>query len=98
MGVFRSLKNLQLSDKYENLLKEMCWNDAYLVPGLDGQYVVNFHNNSTHISSVAMHVEMVDVHTLSPCSCQLLLHIYDSHAASQSFNMSQIGDYPFHQT
>ena len=32
--VFHALYIVQLSDKYENLSKEMCWNDAYLILGL----------------------------------------------------------------
>ena len=45
-----------------------------------------------------MHAEMADMQTLYPWTCQMLLHIYDSHVASQSFYMSQIGHYPFHRT
>ena len=64
MGVFRALYTVQLSDKYENALKEMCWNDAYLVLGLEYQYVGNYNNNATQISSVVMHVGVVDIHTV----------------------------------
>ena len=32
--VFHVLHTVQLSDKYENLLKEICWNDAYMILGL----------------------------------------------------------------
>ena len=42
----------------------MCWNDAYLILGLEDQNVGNFKNNTTHTSSVAMHVGMVDMHKL----------------------------------
>ena len=63
VGIFHALYNLQLSDKYEKLLKEVRWNDAYLILGLEHQYVGNYHNNATHISSVVMHVGMVDMHT-----------------------------------
>ena len=77
MGVFHVLYNIQLSDKYEHLLKEMCWNDAYLIIGKEDQYVGNWHNNATHISIVEMHVRMVDMNTVSPCPCHMMLHIYE---------------------
>ena len=53
-----------LSDKYENLLKEMCWDGAYLITGLKYQYIGNWNNNATHISTVVINVGMVDIHTL----------------------------------
>ena len=55
---------MQLSDKYENVLNEMCCNDAYLVIGMEDQYMGNFHNTATHIFCVEMYVGMVDMHTL----------------------------------
>ena len=76
----------------------MCWNYAYLILDLEDKYVVNWNNITTHIPSVEMDVGMVNMHTLFPWSCQMLLHIYDSHMASQSFYIYQIGNYPFHQT
>ena len=69
----------------------MCWNDAYMIIGLEYQYVGNCHNNETQISSVAMNVGIVDIHTLYPFPFQMLLHRYDAHAASLIFHMSQIG-------
>ena len=60
---------MQSSDNYENVLKEMCWNYAYLIVGLEDQYVVNFNNSSTHISSVEIPVGMVGMHKLLPCPC-----------------------------
>ena len=54
---------MKLSDKYEDLLKEMCWNKAYLILGLEDQYVGNWHKKSTHISGVEMNVGVVDIHT-----------------------------------
>ena len=44
----------------------MCWNDAYMILGLEDHYVGNLQNNATHISSVSIHVGMVDRHTLYP--------------------------------
>ena len=41
MGVFRALYNVQLGDKNENLFKEMCFNDSYLILCLENQYVGN---------------------------------------------------------
>ena len=64
VGVFHTLYNVQLSDKHENALKEICWNDAYLILGVEYQYMGNYNNNATHISNVEMHVGMVDMHTL----------------------------------
>ena len=63
----------------------MCWNDAYMIIGLEYQYVGNCHNNETQISSVAMNVGIVDIHTLYLWKYQMLLHIYDTHAASKKF-------------
>ena len=79
MGFFHSLYNAQLSDKYENLLKDKWFNDDYPILGQEYQYVGDWHNNTIHISSVAIHVGMVDMHTLLTWPCQLLLNIYDSH-------------------
>ena len=62
--LFHALNNVQLSDKYEELLKDMCWNDAYVILGLEDQYVGNYNNNTSHISSLEMHVRMVDMRTL----------------------------------
>ena len=42
---------VQLSDKYEKLLKEMCWNDAYLILGLEYQYMVNQKKFNPHLHS-----------------------------------------------
>ena len=39
--VFYALYTVQLSDKYENILKEMNWNYAYLILGLEDQYMGN---------------------------------------------------------
>ena len=64
VGVFHALHNMQLSDKHENLLKYMCWNDAYLILGLEYQYMGNCPTNATQISIVAMYVATVDMHTL----------------------------------
>ena len=41
MGVLHALYTLQLSDKYENLLKEMRLNNVYLILSLEDQYVGN---------------------------------------------------------
>ena len=49
MGVLHALYNVQLSDKYENKLKDMRWNNAYLILGLEDQYVGNYNNNKIHI-------------------------------------------------
>ena len=66
MGVVHALYTVQLSDKYENLLKELFWNDSYLIFGMGNQYVGNWNNNAKKISSVSMHVRIVDMHTLYP--------------------------------
>ena len=63
----------------------MCWNDAYLILGLKDQYMGNYHNNVTHISSVAVHVGIVDIHTLLTWTRHMLLYIYNSHVTLQSF-------------
>ena len=63
----------------------MCWNDAYLIIGMEDQYIGNFDNNSTQISSVAMYAGMVDMHALFPWPFKLLFHVYDAHAESQSY-------------
>ena len=67
-----------------------------MILDIEYQYLGNWNNNATHISSVEMNVGMVYMHILFPWPCQLLLYIYNAHAASQSFYMSQIGYYPFH--
>ena len=55
---------MELSDKYENVLNEMRQNDAYLIIGMEDQYMGNYNKNATHISSVEMHVGIVDMHIL----------------------------------
>ena len=65
-GIFHALYHYKLSDKYENVLKGVCWNNAYLVIGLEDKYVGNFLNNTTHIFIMEMHVGIVDMHTLYP--------------------------------
>ena len=57
----------------------MCLNDTYMIIGLVYQYMGNWHNIKTHISSVAINDVMVDMHTLLPCSCQMLFDIHDNH-------------------
>ena len=47
MGIFHALYNVQLSDEYENVLKDMCCTDAYMIIGMEDQYVSNWHNNET---------------------------------------------------
>ena len=88
VGLLHALYNVKLSDKYENLLKDMCWNDFYLILVMKYQYVGNWHNNITHISSVEMHVGMVDMSTLFPWPCQMLFCGYEYHEALQSFHIS----------
>ena len=41
VGVFDALSTVQLSEKYENVLKYMCWNDTYMILGLEDQRVGN---------------------------------------------------------
>ena len=82
---------MKLSDRYENLLKEMRWNNAYMILGLKYQYVGNQNNNATNCFSVAMCVGMVDMHTVYPFPCHLMLNIYDAHVEPHSVYMSQIG-------
>ena len=62
VDVFHALYNVQLSDKYENILKDMFCNYDYLIVGLEDQCVGNDDNNTTQISSVKMNVGMVDIH------------------------------------
>ena len=64
MGVLRALYTVQISYKYENVWKEIRWNNDYLILGLEGQYMGIKKNNTTHISSVEIHAGMVDMHTL----------------------------------
>ena len=92
VGVFHALYKVQLHDKYQNLLKEMCCNDVHLILVLEYIYIVNYKNNATQIFSVAVNVGMVNIHTFYPWPCQILLHRYDAHAVSLSLYISQIGD------
>ena len=85
VDIFHALYNKQFSDKFENVLKYMCWDNAHLIIGLEYQCVGSWNNNVTQISSVVMHIGMVDTYTLSPCPYQLLMHVYDSRAASHIF-------------
>ena len=95
---FHALPNMRLIDKHENILQEIFWDDAYLILDLGYQYVGNFHNNVTRISSVTMCVGMVDRHTLLPWPCQMMFDIYENHVILQSFNLSQRYDWKFSRT
>ena len=66
-------------------MKEMCCNDSYLIIGLEDKYLGNWHNNARHLFGASMHVGIVDMHTLSPWPCEVLLHVYEDHVSSQSF-------------
>ena len=98
MAVFHALYTRWLSDSYGKVLKDVCWNDAYLTLGLEDQYIGIGYNNKTHSPILLMHVGMLDMHKLLPWPCHVLFDIYVGRTASQSFYMSQIGDYPFCQT
>ena len=64
VGVFHAIYTIQLSGKYEKVLRDICWNDAYLILGPTDQYLVNYNNTTTQIFSVTMHVGMMDMYTL----------------------------------
>ena len=81
VGIFYEIYNVQISDKYENVLKDMCWNDAYLILGLKDQYLIYRHNKATQTFSVAIHVGLIDMHTLYPWKFQMLFYTYDCHVA-----------------
>ena len=68
--------NVQFSDKFENLLKEMWWNNAYLVLGLDDQFMGKFHNSAKQISSEEMHIGMVDIHGLTWVYDGVVRHVW----------------------
>ena len=63
VGIFHEMYNMQLSDKYENILRYMCLNYDCLIIGMEDQYLGNWNNNETHILSVEMHVGIMDMHT-----------------------------------
>ena len=56
-----------------------------MIIGLGGQYIGNWHNNKSQISSVEIHIGVVDMHTLLPQPHHNMFDIYDNHADSQSF-------------
>ena len=64
---------MKLRNKYENVFKEMCWNDAYMILGMEDQYVGNCHNNATHISSVVFKHSRVDLYRGITSMCGLLV-------------------------
>ena len=82
VGVFCALFYVQLSDKHETVLLDMCCNSAYLILGLEDKCVVNYHNNATHIYSVRMNDVMVDMHTLLSWPWKILFYNYDTQAVS----------------
>ena len=51
-----------------------------------------------HSSNVVIHSLMMDMHTLLPSKCQILLETYVFHVVQQNIYMSQINNWPFHQT
>ena len=72
----------------------MCLSDGCLIIDLGDQYVGNYCNNVTQISSVVLHFGAVGRHTLLSWPWQILFYIYDNHVASQSFYMCQIYGWP----
>ena len=94
----RSARTLSHMISWKCLLRYSHWNGSYIILGLVDQHLGNWYKNATYVSSVTMYVGMVDIHILFPWPCQILFDSYDYHAASQSFYMSQIVNYPFHQT
>ena len=74
----------------------MFFNDASMILGLIDQYMSNWNNNKTHISSVVMDDVIVDMHKFLPWSCQMMFSTYDDHAVSHSLHMSQRYIYLFH--
>ena len=56
------------------------------------------HNNAKQISNVVMHILIMDMHTLLPLPCQRLFETHAYNVVGKCFYMSQIDDWPFHQT
>ena len=73
---------------------ELCWFDSVLD--------ISIHEHcAQHLkmfSSVVMHISMMDMHMFLPYPCQMLYWTYDHYVAWRNFYMSQISDWPFHQT
>ena len=68
-------------------------NYSYLIIDLLDQYMDIVHNNETHISSVSMHVGMVDMHRLCSWPFHLLFYIYYNHTPLHISYMTQIYNY-----
>ena len=68
----------------------MCLRYAYLTLDLRDQFVDIVNNNAANISSVAVHVGVVDMYKLWPWSCQIMFDKYDAHATSQNCYVSNI--------
>ena len=78
---FHVLYNVQLDDKCENELMDLCWNMDHLFLGQDNLCLDIWHNIAIHISSVLTHDMTLDMHTLLPLSYQTLWRKYDAHVA-----------------
>ena len=63
----------------------MFWSGAYMIIGLGDQYVENYHNKETYISSVAMYVGILYMHTFLPLPYHMMFGRYGNHAALQIF-------------
>ena len=66
-----------------------------MIPEMLDQYMVIVHKNTTHFTSVLMHVGTVDKHKLLLYPFQSLFVKYDAHVESQSSYMYQIYDWTF---
>ena len=53
-------------------------------------------NNAKHISSLAMHIGIVNMQKFFPYPYQMQFDKYDNHAASHCSYMSQNYNWPFH--
>ena len=82
---------------HENLFQGVCLSVSYLIPELVQQYVDNFQNNVSHISSMVMHGRTVGRRTLQPYPFNMLFGGYDNHMSSHHYYMFLMYNWPFHQ-
>ena len=73
---------MQLDDKYENELNDLCWNTDHLFIVQEDLCLDILHNIEIQIPSMVNHDLTVDTYTLLPLPYQIIWRKYEDHVAS----------------
>ena len=97
MNADHSLYNMRHNGGKGMLFLEMCLLFIYLPPNCLGQYLVTYHINVRHISSVSAHDVKRYRNTLLPWPCMQRDFKHENHEVVQHYCMFHQYDWIFHQ-